>query len=453
MRDRRRPERPDARQAAFEILHRVETAGAYASILLESVEPRIPDPRDAALLHETVLGVLRSRSALDHAIDRVASRSVERMDPLVRSALRMGAYAVLLLDRVPDFAATDTTVDLVRRNGPFAAVGFANAVMRRLVAKGPSLLPPAPEPGDVSGLALHRSHPEWWVERLVETVGWERAGRILTSNNTPAATVVRPNLRRTTIRDLAIRLADEGVETESCRFAPEALRVRRGVVQRTRAFGEGILWIQDEASQLVPQLLGRVLRPRVADLCAAPGTKTLVLAEAIPTGGLVVAVDRSTVRLKRLSRNLGRIGAENVVVVAGDLLAACPLSGPFDHVLLDAPCGGTGTLRRHPEIRWRIRPEDLPILASRQARLLDAAALLVASGGTMVYSVCSLESEEGERGIERFLERNQNFRQLDASAVLASAAATLVGSDGALRTAPDRDGLDGFYATLLERVV
>jgi len=448
---RRRPARPDARQAAFEILLRVDEAGAYASVLLERTEGRLDDPREAALLHETVLGVLRMRAVLDHALERAASRPVAAMDGPLKAALRIGAYGLLYLDRVPDFAAVDTTVELVKRNGPRAAIGLANAVMRRIAAEGKGSLPPEPAAGDVAGLALRHSHPAWWVDRLAARLGWERAERLLRADNAPASTVLRPNLRRTTPRDLALRLEGEGIATEPGRFATDALRVRAGAVHRSRSLRDGFAWVQDEASQLVPRLFGRVLRPRVADLCAAPGSKTLVLAESVPEGGFVVAADRHPGRLRRLLENVRRVEAQGVLALAADMAAASPLAGPFDHVLLDAPCGGTGTLRRHPEIRWRLTPADLPLLAARQAKLLDAAARLVARGGTLVYSVCSLEPEEGEEAIAAFLRRHGGFRCADAEAALPPPARTLLGTDGALRTFPDEGGLDGFFAALLER--
>jgi 16S rRNA (cytosine967-C5)-methyltransferase len=223
-----RPEANDARQLAFEILLRVEREEAFASILLDSREGRLADRREAALLHEMVLGVLRRRALLDHALAAVSSRPLHRIDPEVMAALRIGAYGLLFLDRVPDFAAVSSAVELVRAAGRHAAAGFANAVLRAIAAAGGSILPKPPAEGDVGALALFHSHPEWWVRRLVERSGFPGAEKILSGNNRPAATVLHVNGSRTSVESVAGELAEEGLEAERCRFMPHALRLRSG---------------------------------------------------------------------------------------------------------------------------------------------------------------------------------------------------------------------------------
>jgi 16S rRNA (cytosine967-C5)-methyltransferase len=437
----------DPRREAFGILRRVEEAGAYASILLEARAKAVRDPRDVALLTELVLGVLRRRAILDHVLAAVASRPVASIDPPVVTALRIGAYSLLLLDRVPDFAAVDTAVELARGAGARAAAGFVNGVLRRIAREGSALLPAAPVEGDVGGLALFRSHPAWWTKRLVDRAGWETADAILAANNEPAPAVLAE-----AAEGLASRLAEEGVVTEPGSFLPAALRVVSGVPQTTRVFRDGGFWIQDEASQLVPRLFADPIGPRVGDLCAAPGGKTLALAARLPEGGFVVAADRSISRLGRVSRNVARVRARGVLPVALDLGAEdLALTGPLDDVLVDAPCTGTGTLRRHPEIRWRLRPDDVESLAGRQSRLLDRAATLVRPGGRLVYSVCSIEPEEGPGVVARFLKTHPEFAAGDPRDGLPPEAHGLVGSDLALSTAGASGGLDGFFAALLVR--
>lgn len=429
------------RLEAFDILRRVESARAFAGILLEEREGRFPDPRDGALLHELVLGVLRRRAALDHALSQVSSRPLVEIDLEVLIALRLGAYALLYLDRVPDFAAVTTSVDLVRAAGRKAAAGFANGVLRQVARRGAALLPPAPGAGDAAALALHASHPEWWTRRLVERVGWERAVAIVEADNLPAATVLRVRA------GIDARL--EGLEVRAGTFAPSALHVVSGRPTATPGFATGTFWMQDEGSQLVPALAGAAPGSRVLDACAAPGGKTLALAEAVGESGLVIAADRHAGRLRRLARNVARCRFGNVAALAADMTAP-PVAGGFDAVLVDAPCSGTGTMRRHPEIRWRLRPEELPAIAARQGRLLHAAAGLVRPGGAIVYAVCSMEPEEGEGVVESFLASHPAFRRVDAAPFLPDAARVLVGDDGALRTAPDRDGMDGFFAVRIE---
>jgi 16S rRNA (cytosine967-C5)-methyltransferase len=282
-------------------------------------------------------------------------------------------------------------------------------------------------------------------------MGWEASSRLLEANNRPAATVLRVNRRRTTTRALAQALGNGGVMTRPGRFAPDSLCVVSGPFRDSPQLRRGEFWVQDEASQLVVCLFGERLGSRVADLCAAPGGKSMQLAESLPEGGILVAVDRHGARLARLARTARRLGAEAVVPVQADMTRDAPFSVRFPQVLLDAPCSGTGTLRRHPEIRWRLRAEDLKLLSERQTRLLDRAAALTEPGGMLVYSVCSVEPEEGDEVVQRFLQSHPEFRTGETRGSLPPAGHGLIDANGFLRTSPDRGGLDGFFAALLLR--
>lgn len=435
---------------AFEILERVESAGAFASVLLERRSSRLADGREAGLARELVLGVLRQQAALDHAIGLVAGRDLRTIEAPVRVALRIGAYQILFLDRVPAFAAVDSTVALVKAGGRRRAAGFVNAVLRGIARQGGRLLPPEPAEGDVAAAALRHSHPVWWVERLVARLGWAEALALLAADNRPAPTVIRVNGRACDVDRLSAELGAEGLATERCGLVPEALRVR-GAAQTTRAFAEGRFWIQDEASQLVPLLFGAGA-VAVADVCAAPGGKSMVLSDRFPQARRV-ACDRHPGRAAAMKRSLARAGMNDVAVVVADLAACAPpfAPGSFDRVLVDAPCTGTGTLRRHPEIRWRLRASDPSRLAEVQLAILRSASTLVAPGGQLVYSVCSLEPEEGAGVVEAFLGAERSFSTADASANLPAAARALIDRDGFLTTSPADGGLDGFVASLLVR--
>jgi 16S rRNA (cytosine967-C5)-methyltransferase len=442
---------PNPRLEAFRILRRVEESGAFASVLLAARSAEMRDPREAAMLTEIVLGVLRRRASLDHAIAAAASRPLGDLDRAVLAAIRVGAYALLFLDRVPEFAAVDTAVDLVKEAGCAKATGFANGVLRRIARERSALLPPRPATGDVDALALFRSHPAWWTQRVVGRFGWDRADALLAANNEPAATVLASWPSAGSMAELVAALASDGVLVATCRFVPEALRVVSGVPQRANVFRGGGFWVQDEASQLTVRLFGETVGPMVLDACAAPGGKTLALAARTAEGGLVVATDRHTRRLSRLTHNVRRVGAQNVVVLACDMSKRAPLPGRFDDVLVDAPCSGTGTLRRHPEIRWRLQPDDLLAHAERQRGILGAAADLVRPGGRLVYSVCSIEPEEGDAVVAAFLAERPEFARADPRSGLSVAAGTKVGDDLAVRTSPLDDGMDGFFAVLLTR--
>jgi 16S rRNA (cytosine967-C5)-methyltransferase len=448
-----RPEPKGARRLAFDILLRVEQEGAFASLLLDGHERLLGDRREAALLHQLVLGALRRQAALDHVIAQVSDRPPAKMDPEVRVAARIGAYGVLFLDRVPDFAAVNSAVELVRSAGRRAAVGFVNAILRAVARRGEKLLPTRPAEGEAAALALFHSHPAWWVRRMVERRGWRSTERLLEANNRPAATVVHANTRVNSGAELAAKLRREGIESEPCCYMPDSLRLLSGSLQGSSTMERGEAWVQDEAAQLVARMLGESIGPRVADLCSAPGGKSMQLVTALMDGGLLVAIDRHLGRLGIVRENLSRIGFEGMPLVNADMAAPNPPFRPlFDQILVDAPCSGTGTLRRHPEIRWRLEKEQLEPLTRRQHRILDCAAGLTCPGGSIAYAVCSMEPEEGEELIGRFLTERPGWRLADPRPALPPAARVLVDENDFLRTSPEEGGLDGFFSALLRRV-
>ncbi len=438
---------PDVRETAAEILDRVERSGAWASRLLETHEQRFPDRRDRALLHETVLGVLRRKRVLDAALQEASNRPLENLEGLVLATLRVGAYALVSLDRVPDHAAVSTAVESIRKRKPRAA-GFVNGVLRRVARADPAVAE-RPLEQSVAAWSLWSSHPDWWVERLVERSGWDATIALLEANNRPAPTTLRPNGARISCERLAATLAERGCRTRPGRVVRDSLRVFSG--SPGDALSRGLCWVQDEASQLVSELVAAKPGMRVLDVCAAPGGKTMHLANLVGPRGRVVAVDRHAGRMKRLVRNVERCALGQVIPLIADMTAVPPLDTRFDRILIDAPCSGTGTLRRHPEIRWRLTPEAIKLISLRQERLLERAASLLAEGGRLVYSVCSMEPEEGEWVIASFLDRFPEFSPADLAAELPTPARPLVGTDRFVRTDPSRDGLDGFFAAALER--
>ena len=446
-----RPSRPPEapRAQALRILRRVEEGGAFASPLLERAAGELSDPRDVALLHEITLGVLRQRAALDHVLARATERAAQDLDPVVRGVLRIGAYELLHLTRVPDFAAVDAAVRLAKAAGAERASGLVNAALRRVAREREALLPPRAADGDQAALALETSHPSWWVTRLVERVGFERAASILRISNRPAPTVLRPALRQIAADALAERLRTEGVSTEPGRLLPEALRVRSGLPQGTAAWRQGLAWVQDEAAQLPVALFGASLPGPALDVCAAPGGKTLQMADALEPGGCILASDRHEGRVRRMVRGLLRVAPIGVLPLVADA-SRSPFRPGFATALVDAPCSGTGTLRRHPELRWRLRPEDPARLAAIQLAILSAAAALVRPGGRLVYAVCSMEPEEGHHVVDAFVRHHPGWTSLDARDVLPPSAHEACDARGRVLTAPDLE-VDGFFAALLRR--
>lgn len=440
-----------ARATAFDILLRVEREDSHASELLHSAACADLSPNDHGLATELVMGVLRWRSLLDVAVSKVSSLNITKLDPEVLTALRLAAYQLGWLDRVPVHAAIHESVELVKRARKRSAVPFANAVLRKLAHSPESLRPVDEFMQSASGaeeLARDTAHPEWIVRRWVSEFGLDVARRICGYDQTVPTTAIR--LRSS---DAEGELKREGVQLTAGELLSSARRVISGDVTKTKVYAGGSVVIQDEASQLVAALVGK--GSRILDCCAAPGGKTWAIADRNPQA-TIVAPELHSHRAKLLRK---RVAAPNVQVITGDV-RELPMGEPFDRVLVDVPCSGTGTLARNPEIKWRLKPDDLADLRSRQIGILRSAMRQTAAGGRLIYSTCSLEREEDEAVIEEVLTENPAFRLLDASAELQPlrASGDLIVRDvdsvvrgSFVRTIPGLQQCDGFFVALLER--
>ena len=438
------------REEAFRILLQVETTEAYSSLLLREL-PEGMDLRERSLSHELVLGALRWQGWIDHALAQFARRRLGGLDPAVRVALRLGAYQMLRLSRVPAWAAVNESVRLARRAAGRSGGGFVNAVLRALARGTPQF--PGPDADPVERLAVGLSHPTWLVARWVRRMGEGEAAKALEANNRPAPTVLRASRLRGGREALVARLLGHGVRTEPGRWSPEAVRVAAGRPP-AELFQEGWFCFQDEASQIVATLVDPRPGERILDLCAAPGGKATDLAERLGVHGILVAADRRLSRLGMVRDGGRRLGLVRLQLLVQDGARPALRAAGFDRVLVDAPCTGTGTLRRHPEIRWRRREADVTALAVRQRALLSAAAGLVRSGGTVVYSVCSLEPEEGPDVVTALLAERPEFLLENPAAVPGPLSPELIsgGRPGPhLRTLPHRHDMDGFFAAVLRR--
>jgi 16S rRNA (cytosine967-C5)-methyltransferase len=436
-----------ARRAAFDILRRVESEGAYASPLLAAADERLRDD-DRSLCYELVLGVLRRQSWLDGALEHFAKRRMEAVDLPVRLALRLGLYQLRFLSRIPPSAAVNESVNLVRAAGLKSAASFANAVLRR-ATREPDYDSVASVSDPVAKLAIETSHPQWLVERWIAAFGFEEASALARANNEPAPVAFRLTAR--TSGDEAQRITNQltaaGAELQPSKIAPNSWRVIGHKPARLRELSrEGLIYLQDEASQLVTHLLRAQPDNRVLDVCAAPGSKANHIASLVP-GAFVVAADFYEHRLRTLRKLAATQGNDSIQVVVHDATCDLPfLEASFDRVLLDAPCSGTGTLRRNPEIRWRIRAADIAELASKQKRILANAAKMVRPGGTLLYSTCSLETDENETVAEHFIKEHAEFNQLRPDV-----APELLTESGAIRSWPHRQDVDGFFMVVFRR--
>ena len=441
--------RPGARELALQILLAIETRSAYSDRVLET---RLRDsglmPSDAALVTTLVQGSIRYRALLDHHLDHLTRGGWDRLPGPIRAALRIGAYQILVLTRIPESAAVHESVELAKRYGHPGTAGLANAVLRRLAAGERAPLPDrAADPA--AHLAVVHSHPRWLVARWIARYGEAEAERLLAADNEEPRLSVRANGHRIGTEQLAALLEAEGVASSPGPNGGPVLVLAGGfVASRSPLFRDGLLSLQDEAEASVPGLLDLAPGSRALDLCAAPGGKASQMAERIAPGGRLTAVEVQPGRARALRENLvERLRLPGVDVVCADGRRP-PFRDSFDGVLLDAPCTGLGVLRRRADARWRKEESDIETMASLQTALLDQAAALTRPGGVLVYSVCSLEPEETDRVVASFLESHSAFRMEDARPFLPSGFAA---GEPVLRAAPHRHGTDGVFAARLRR--
>ena len=436
----RRPASSGPRVRAVEALRKVLESGRAAAPLLGEVSGGLSGP-DADLLRELTLGVLRWKSALDGEIAGVSRIPLPKLAPNLREILEVALYQLRHLDRIPPYAAVSEAVTHARASGGEGASKLVNGVLRGIL-----LLPdPSEPPADASTEALARffSHPAFLVERWRARFGTEATRRMLAADNSTPHLDLLTNPRRTTRDALAAALLSEGVEAERSTLTPLGLTVLSGQPLRTTCFRSGHFSVQDLGAQVLPLLLPP--GERLVDLAAAPGGKSLS-ALAHGRARRTFAIDGSPSRLRRVSENARRLDAE-ALPAAADLAALALPEGRFERVLLDAPCSGTGTLRKNPEIRYRVTPAAIDRLAAKQEAWLAAAAALLAPGGWLLYSTCSLEAEENERVVERVCAAVPGL----APAPIEATAAFEPYVEGArLRFLPD-DRVDGFTAHLLRR--
>ena len=445
--------RPDARALAWRILQRVE-AGGYADALLGSqLHDSGLTARDQALATRLVYATLAWQVYLDHIAAAFSRRPPQDLDAPVRTLLRLALCQICVLTKIPPFAAVDTAVSLAKtfRRG---AGSFVNAVLRRAAAGWQDVQFPSPAEDAIGYLALRLSHPRWLVERWVERYGVEPTEALLRANNEPAPTVLRTNRCRIDPADLLQRLRAAGHDVQPAWYSPVGITLNAaGRPEAIPGYDDGLFSLQGEASQLVGFLVGARPGASVLDACAAPGGKATHLAELMQNCGRIVALDTRARGIQRVERMGRRLGLSIIETTVADAAAAHPLPAgeQFDCVLVDAPCSGLGTLREHPEIKWRRTPADIAALAALQRQLLLNLAPHVRPGGALVYATCTLTHEENDDVHDAFLRACPMFAVDDPRLFLPGSAHAVIAGDGTLRTFPHRHGLDGFFAVRLKR--
>jgi 16S rRNA (cytosine967-C5)-methyltransferase len=427
-----------ARVCALRVIRRVFEQGAYADRALAS-EARDLAPRDRALAMALSYGTVQRRATLDHVAAQLVARPLERLEPAVLAALRLGLFELLFMGGAAEYAAVNETVELAKRSSPHGA-GLVNAVLRRGAREGPAMLERLDDSSPGSAALLY-SVPDWLADKWWEELGAEEARALLREVNEPAESALRVNGLVAGVAEVAAALpvASRPAPHMRCHHPP-APELPEGLlldgpfdVQTSELWQSGAVQPQSRASMLVSRVLDPQPGDRVLDLCAAPGGKTTHLAALMGDLGEIVAVERHPGRAAALERTTGRLHASCVRVEVGDATAQRN-DGPFDRVLVDPPCSGLGTLQSRPDLRWRARPEAIVELSALQAQIVAAGARELRPGGTLVYSVCTISRAEGPAVVERFLDGHPDFH-----------------AESSLQLLPHRDRTDGFFIARLRR--
>ena len=452
----RRSAHGNVREAAAFVVERTLRTYSKVEVFLAPAFGRC-DPRDHGLLSELVYGTLRWKRRLDHLIAQAADRPLEKIEPALLDPLRIAAYQLFFLDRVPDHAVVHEAVEHARRATHRGGASFANAVLRRLARSRNLDDWPVEDSNPVRALAIELSHPDFLVERWLEQFGQATTRRILNANNRPKPFHTLAFRDRGGRERLAESLIDEGLRVTPSKISPLGLEVLEGNPLNTQAFARGDLYVQDEASQLAALLPAPKPSERVLDLAAAPGGKTFALLAWEPTVRATMA-DVSVARLGQIRQNLKRLKREQPIL-ASDLLhpafrsrgAQPSAAAGWDRVIVDLPCSGTGTFRKNPELKWRLSSEEIGRLSAQGLRMASRAVDLVADGGLLCLLTCSLEAEENEQMVEQLLETRRDLVKEPGERLVPCRRDVGELRDGFWRLLPGGSH-DGFTAQVYRRV-
>lgn len=434
----------------------VEKKDAYANLALgAALDDLEPGKLDRAFITEMVYGTQRTLNTLDWALGKYLRRPLSGLTVPVRTILRLGAYQVLYMDRVPDSAAVNESVKLARRYGHAGTVKFVNGVLRNLVRGKDDIIFPDPNHDPAEYISLRHSHPRWLVRRWLDEFGFAATETLCRTNNGPAPNTVRVNTLKTDTGALVSKLAELGVGAIRGKYADDCLHLEGFVsIGRLAPFREGLFQVQDESSILVGQALKPEPGSRVLDVAAAPGGKSTHLAQLMLNRGQIMALDVREHKIKLIEDNCRRLGVEIVQPLLAD---ARRIPGEYegwaDYVLLDAPCSGLGVLRRRPDARWRKDEGQVKELAALQAQILGAVAKTLKPGGVLVYSTCTIAGEENLGQVKAFLASHRDFETEPLTGLLPD---TLDNNGsmhrGYLQILPHvHDGLDGFFMARLRK--
>lgn len=437
------------RGLAVKILNRIERTDSYLDKLLDH-EMRSTDlgGPDKALLYEIVHGVIRWMGRLDWILNGFYKGQFSKAIPNLKNGLRVALYQILFLDRVPDYAVVNEAVEFVKKLQGQKPADLTNAILRNIVKNKNGIRYPDPQEDLVGYLSAYYSHPSWMVRRYVERFGKESAEKLLFTNNEKPFLTLKINAVKTDPEEFKSLLESVNLRYIPGKYLAEFFKLQNLTnITAWEYFGKGYFNIQDESTGLACKLLDVKPGMRVLDLFAAPGGKTAYLTGLMNDEGEIVAVDRYEGRLNLLKKNMERLGFKSVKTFVADALEFD--NEPYDRVLADVPCSGTGTLSKKPDIKWKKDLLDLKRMSEFQAKYIEKAASLVKMNGILVYSTCSIEPEENYEIIQKFLEDNNNFRLINASTTLPD---ELIDENGCIQTYPHVHQMDGSFAAKLVRV-
>ncbi len=443
----------NTREAALKILLAVDEREAFANLALGSLLDKLePGKLDRSFITELVYGTLRTQNTLDWALSHYLRRPLPGLSAAVRNILRLGAYQILFMDRVPDSAAVNESANIARLYGHEGIVKFVNGVLRNLARGKEQLNYPDPAEDPVQYITLRHSHPEWLVRRWLNDFGYQETEALCEADNQPAPNTVRVNTLKTSAAELMERLAGMGVVAQRGHYAADCLQLQGFVSLGGLApFKEGLFQAQDESSILVGQAVCPGPGARVSDVASAPGGKTTHLAQLMQNQGVILALDVHEHKIKLIEENCRRLGVQIVQPILADARQIPEkYTGWADYVLVDAPCSGLGVLRRRPDARWRKQEEQIAALALLQAQILESVAVMLKPGGVLVYSTCTITREENLGQVESFLNKHPDFRWESLAGLLPpelDQAGTL--DRGYLQILPHIHNLDGFFMARL----
>jgi len=448
---------PNARSIAVDLLEQIQSSSLTLDRILLQSDHRIQDLKtpDRALLHALVYGVLRWQGRLDWIITHLTTRPEKKIDPLVKILIRIGLFQILFLNRIPDSAAVNTSVELAKTHRRKWAAGFINGVLRQAARHQNEITWPDRQQEPAAYLAAYHSFPVWITSRWIERWGDEETERLCASMNAVPDISLRTNTLRTTLENLLGRVKQDVESVKPTRHCPEGITFSspQRPINQWPAFQEGWFQVQNEAAQCIGHLLCPKPGQTVWDACAGLGTKTAHLAQMMNDQGRIVASDLYDIKLERLRSEMKRLGIGIVETMPADLLKpkANRIEETFDRILLDAPCSGMGVLQRNPDGKWRTDAATLQTNHQRQLMLLENVAPKLKPDGLLVFAVCSFEPEENEAVVRAFLQKHPEFVIDHPRLERVKDHQNLLTSEGFLKTFPHRHQMDGFFAAGLKK--